>query len=73
MRSDTKLKIKELSGFRNENINNFKTPGRPGLPGPTSLMIDADGTVVCKDQSDNYTLRSDPTVVGGALATHFAT
>ena len=72
MLADPKLKITELFGFRNKNINNFKTPGRPGLPVPTSLLIDADGTVVWKDQSENYTQRSDPNVVGSALKVHFA-
>ncbi len=72
MLADPKLKIIELFGYRNKNINNFKTPGRPGLPVPTSLLIDESGTVVWKDQSDNYTQRSDPDFVGTALKEHFA-
>jgi len=72
MLADPKLKITELFGYRNKNINNFKTPGRPGLPVPTSLLIDESGTVVWKDQSDNYTQRSDPDFVGTALKEHFA-
>jgi len=72
MLADPKLKIVELFGYRNKNINNFKTPGRPGLPVPTSLLIDESGTVVWKDQSDNYTQRSDPDFVGTALKEHFA-
>lgn len=72
MLADPKLELTELFGYKNKNINNFKTPGRPGLPVPTSLLIDAEGTVVWKDQSENYTQRSDPTVVGHALKTHFA-
>ena len=71
MLSDPKLKITEQFGYRNKNINNFKTPGRPGLPVPTSLLLDEDGKVVWKDQSDNYTRRSDPAVVGAALSKHF--
>jgi hypothetical protein len=33
---------------------------------PTTLLIDADGKVVWKDQSANYTQRSDPDFVGAA-------
>jgi len=72
MLADPKLKVIEQFGYRNKNINNFKTPGRPGLPVPTTLLIDPEGKVVWKDQSDNYTRRSDPQVVGAALAEHFA-
>jgi len=72
MLADPKLKLIEQFGYRNKNINNFKTPGRLGLPVPTTLLIDSAGKVVWKDQSDNYTRRSDPQVVGAALAEHFA-
>jgi peroxiredoxin len=72
MLADPKLLVTELFGFRNKNINNFKTPGRPGLPVPTSLLIDEQGIVVWKDQSANYTQRSDPDIVGEALREQFA-
>ena len=72
MLADPKLIVIEQFGYRNKNINNFKTPGRPGLPVPTSLLIDAEGKVLWMDQSDNYTRRSDPDIVGAALAEHFA-
>ncbi len=72
MLADPKLKVIEQFGYRNKNINNFKTPGRPGLPVPTSLLIDAEGKVLWMDQSDNYTRRSDPDIVGAALTEHFA-
>jgi peroxiredoxin len=72
MLADPKLKVIEQFGYRNKNINNFKTPGRPGLPVPTTLLIDAEGKVLWMDQSDNYTRRSDPDIVGAALAEHFA-
>ena len=72
MLADPKLKITEQFGYRNKNINNFKTPGRPGLPVPTSLLIDESGTIVWKDQSENYTQRSDPGFVGKALKENFA-
>ncbi len=72
MLADPKLTVIDQFGYRNKNFNNFKTPGRPGLPVPTTLLVDSEGTVVWKDQSDNYTRRSDPQVVGAALAEHFA-
>ena len=73
MLADPKLTVIDQFGYRNKNFNNFKTPGRPGLPVPTTLLVDNKGTVVWKDQSDNYTRRSDPQVVGVALAEHFST
>jgi peroxiredoxin len=70
MLADPKLKLIDEFGYRNQNFNNFKIPTRPGLPVPTTLLVDAGGTVVWMDQSENYTRRSDPTVVGAALAAH---
>lgn len=70
MLADPKLEVIDQFGYRNQNINNFKVPGRPGLPVPTSLLIDEQGRVVWKDQSANYTQRSDPKVVGAALEKH---
>jgi hypothetical protein len=40
MMADSKLKVIEQFGYRNKDLNNFKTPGRPGLPVPTSLLVD---------------------------------
>jgi hypothetical protein len=37
MLADPKLKVIEQFGYRNKNLNNFKTPG---LPVPTSLLVD---------------------------------
>lgn len=72
MLSDSKLKVTDLFGYRNMNLNNFKPiPTRPGLPIPTTLLIDAEGYVVWKDQSENLTQRSDPTVVRAALVENF--
>jgi peroxiredoxin len=71
MLADPKLEVTEQFGFRNKNINNFNTPGRPGLPVPTTLLVDSDGKVVWKDQSDNYTRRSDPQFISAALAEYF--
>ncbi len=72
MLADPKLELIDRFGYRNRNFNNFKMPGRPGLPVPTSLLIDAGGKVVWMDQSDIYTRRSDPDIVGAALSTHVA-
>jgi len=72
MLADTQLEITDVFGYRNKNLNNFKPiPTRPGLPVPTTLLIDENGRVVWKDQSTNYTERSDPEIVGAALAKHF--
>ena len=72
MLADPKLLITDVFGYRNKNLNNFKPiPTRPGLPVPTTLLIDEKGYVVWKVQSKNYTERSDPDVVGAALAKHF--
>ncbi len=70
MLADPELELIDRFGYRNQNFNNFKIPGRAGLPVPTSLLVDAEGKVVWMDQSDNYTRRSDPDIVGAALATH---
>jgi len=71
MLADPKLKIIDFFGVRNQNINNFRLPGRPGLPIPTTLMVDENGKVLWMDQSDDYSRRSDPSFVGKALAEHF--
>ena len=71
MLADPKLEIIDLFGVRNQNINNFRLPGRPGLPIPTTLMVDENGKVLWIDQSDDYSRRSDPSFVGKALVEHF--
>jgi hypothetical protein len=38
---------------------------------PTSLLVDGNGEVVWKDQSDNYTRRSHPKVIGKVVADVF--
>lgn len=68
MLSDAQLLVTDRFGLRNQNFNNFKFPGRPGLPVPTTLLVDGSGTVVWKDQAENYTQRSDPQIVRAALA-----
>ncbi len=73
MLSDAKLLVTDRFGLRNQNFNNFKFPGRPGLPVPTTLLVDGSGKVVWKDQSENYTQRSDPQVVRAALSSFTGT
>ena len=68
MLADPQLKVIEQFGYRNKNLNNFRMPGRPGLPVPTTLLIDSVGKVVWKDQSLNFTQRSDPDYVGAAVS-----
>jgi peroxiredoxin len=67
MLADPGLAVINQFGYRNKNLNNFRVPGRPGLPVPTTLLIDAQGKVVWKDQSENYTQRSDPDFVAAAI------
>ena len=71
MLADPKLEIIDLFGVRNQNMNNFRLPGRPGLPIPTTLMVDENGKVLWIDQSDDYSRRSDPSFVSKALVEHF--
>lgn len=72
MLADPELVVIDLFGVKNQNVNNFKLPGRPGLPIPTSLLIDADGQVVWKDQSEHYPQRSDPKIVAAAVHNSFS-
>ena len=72
MLADPKLKVINLFGLRNKNLNNFRLPGRPGLPVPTSLLVDERGVVVWKDQAEDYARRSDPTVDKSALSNCFS-
>ena len=71
MLADPQLEVIDRFGFRNKNINNFKIPSRPGLPVPTSLLVDGNGEVVWKDQSDNYTRRSHPKLINKVVAELF--
>ena len=41
--------------------------GPPGLPVPTSLLVDEKGVVLWKNQSDTYAKRPEPAVVKSAL------
>ena len=68
--ADPDLTVTDRFGLRNLNTA-VRPPGLPGLPIPTTLMIDAQGVVRWKDQSADYMQRSDPDTVRAALREHF--
>ena len=68
--ADPQLTVTDLFGLRNQNTA-VRPPGVPGLPIPTTLMLDAGGVVRWKDQSADYMQRSDPDYVRAALAENF--
>ena len=72
MLSDRSLSLTDQFGLRNRGIHTGPPRGEvKALPVPTSLLIDREGAVVWKDQSENYQRRSDPEIVLNALRTHF--
>ena len=64
--SDPELALTDLFGLRNTNIA-LRPKGLPGLPIPTTLLVDSSGKVVWKDQSPDYMQRSDPDYVRSGL------
>ena len=72
MLSDRELEVTDRFGFCNKGIHSG--PLRPGsaraLPVPTSVLADANGTVLWMDQSENYQRRSDPDYLLAALREH---
>jgi hypothetical protein len=68
--ADPKLEVTNLFGLRNHNTA-VRPPGLPGLPIPTTLLIDGEGKAVWKDQSADYMQRSNPDYVRAALEKHF--
>lgn len=72
MLSDRDLKVTDLFGLRNQGAHSGPPPpmGPKALPVPTSLLVDATGTVLWMDQSENYQQRSDPDTVLTALRTN---
>jgi len=64
--ADPELRVTDLFGLRNLNTA-VRPPGLPGLPIPTTLLVDAEGTVCWKDQSADYMQRSNPDYVRSAL------
>lgn len=65
--SDRDLGITDVFGLRNTNVA-ARPPGLDGLPIPTTLIVNAAGEVVWKDQSPDYMQRSDPEYVRSGLA-----
>lgn len=68
--ADPELRVIDQFGLRNHGVN-IRPPGVPGLPVPTSMLVDADGVVRWMDQSEHYSQRSDTGVIRSALADHF--
>ena len=64
--ADPELETTDIFGLRNLNTA-VRPPGLPGLPIPTTLMIDANGIVRWKDQSTDYMQRSNPDYIRAAL------
>jgi len=67
MLSDRDLAVTNLFGLRNQGIHSGIPGGAKALPVPTSLLVNAEGTVVWVDQSEHYQQRSDPDYVRAAL------
>ena len=72
MLADPRSQIINKFGLKNQNRNNFRMPWRPDLPVPTTLLIDSNGTVIWKDQADQYSKRSDPKRIRLVLEEHFS-
>ncbi len=65
--ADPELVIVDRFGLRNQGVT-VRPPGVPGLPVPTTLLVDAAGIVRWIDQSAHYYQRSDPAIVNDAVA-----
>ena len=72
MLSDRDLRVTDQFGLRNQGVHSGPPPpiAAKALPVPTSLLVDNNGEVVWKDQSENYQRRSDPDYVLTALTEH---
>ncbi len=66
MLADPELVLTDRLGLRNRGVHTGP-PGLPGLPVPTTILVDAEGIVRWIDQAENYQRRSDPEVVREAL------
>ena len=67
MLADPELELTDRFGLRNTGVT-VRPPGVPGLPVPTTYLVDTDGVVRWIDQSEHYVKRSDPERVRTALA-----
>ena len=66
MLSDRDLSITRHYGIEN-TARKVKPPGVVGLPIPTTILVDREGTVRWIDQSADYQVRSQPDRVLAAL------
>jgi peroxiredoxin len=65
MLSDRELAVTDLYNLR--NTTNVTPRGITDMPIPTTILVDAEGTVCWIDQSEDYQFRSDPDRVMGAI------
>jgi peroxiredoxin len=66
MLSDSDLSVTRQYGIEN-TARMVKPPGVVGLPIPTTILVDREGTVRWIDQSEDYQVRSQPDRVLTAL------
>ena len=71
MLADPEASVIQELGIANRGVHSGPPGGAP-LPIPTTVLVDAGGTVRWIDQSENYQRRSDPDRVLGALNQHLA-
>ena len=65
MLSDRELEVTTRYGLRNET--NVTPKGLAAMPIPTTILVDAEGTVRWIDQAEDYQIRSRPDQVLGAI------
>ena len=71
MLSDRTLGVTDAFGLRNQGFHSgIPRDEIEALPIPTSLLVDADGTVLWMEVSGDYQRRSGPEVVLAAMQTH---
>ena len=58
MLSDSQLEVTDRYGLRNPT--NITPKGIKGMPIPTTILVDAAGTVRWIDQAENYQVRAHP-------------
>lgn len=70
MLSDADLSVTRLFGVENL-APKVMPPGLAGMPIPTTILVDAEGTVRWIDQADDYQIRAQPDRVRAALEEAF--
>ncbi len=68
--ADPDVSVVDELGIRNQGFHSGIPGAAPGLPIPTTVLVDAAGVVRWIDQSENYQRRSDPDRVRAALREH---